>query len=189
IRSKVYTTVTDAGSDGADSSDEILTESWADGAGRVRRTRVENPGSYGGWSGTFVDYDILGRAARQSVATEIDSSWDPAGDDAVRGVLWTYQKYDWKGRVVRKINTDGVDSPTLNASDVLISYEGCGCAGGQITTIEGELVPRDDQPTVSARRVQKVYADILGREYKTVVMNWDGATPYTTTVKSFNGRD
>ena len=32
--------------------------------------------------------------------------------------LWTVQKYDWMGRVVRKINTDGVDSGTLNDSDV-----------------------------------------------------------------------
>ncbi|MBX7055262.1 MAG: hypothetical protein K1X36_09920 [Pyrinomonadaceae bacterium] len=39
------------------------------------------------------------------------STWTPSGDDATRGWLWTYQKYDWKGRVVRKINTDGTDSP------------------------------------------------------------------------------
>jgi len=190
IQSLVYSTVTDTNANSAaDTGDEVLTESWSDGVGRVRRSRTEHPGSTGGFSGSFVDYDILGRVARQSVPTEIDSSWDAAGDDAVRGFLWTYQKYDWKGRVVRKINTDGTDSPTLNASDVLISYEGCGCAGGQVTTIQSELVPRDDQPTVNARRVQKVYADILGREYKTEAMNWDGTTPYTTTVQTFNGRD
>ena len=89
--------------------------------------------------------------------TEVDAGWTPAGDDAVRGWLWTNQKYDWKGRVVRTINTDGVDSPVLNDSDVLISYEGCGCAGGQVTTLQGELVERDDQPGVYARR------NILGR--------------------------
>ncbi len=125
---------------------------------------------------------------RSSVPTEIDSSWAPAGDDAARGFLWTYQKYDWKGRVTRKIATDGVDSPTLNDSDVLISYEGCGCAGGQVTTIQGELVPRDDQPTVKARRMQKSYADILGRNYKTEVMNWDGSV-YSSNIQTFNGRD
>jgi YD repeat-containing protein len=29
----------------------------------------------------------------------------------------------------------------------------------------------------------------LGRSYKTEVLNWDGTTPYTTTVQTFNGRD
>jgi YD repeat-containing protein len=189
VQSKSFTTVVDAAGDGPDASDEVLSESWADGAGRVRRSRTEHPGSAGGYSGTLVEYDILGRVNRQSVPTEIDSSWDPAGDDYARGWLWTYQKYDWKGRVVRKINTDGADSPALNDSDVLISYEGCGCAGGQVTTIQGESVPRDDQPTSNARRTQKVYEDILGRSWKTVVYKWDGTTAYTTTEQSFNGRD
>ncbi len=49
-------------------------------------------------------------------------------------------------------------------------------------------MPRDDQPTVNARRTQKVFADILGRTYKTQVMNWDGSV-YSTAVNSFNGRD
>jgi hypothetical protein len=43
-----------------------------------------------------------------------------------------------------------------NDSDVLISYDGCGCAGGQITTIQSELVPRDDT-SGNARRLQKIY--------------------------------
>ena len=137
-----------------------MSESWYDGAGRVRRSRAEHPGSTGGWSATLVEYDILGRVARQSVPTEVDSNYDPAGDDAVRGYLWTYQKYDWMGRVVRKINTDGIDSPTLNDSDILITYSSCGCAGGLVTTVEGELVPRTDT-SGNARRKQKMYADIL----------------------------
>ena len=94
-----------------------------------------------------------------------------------------------KGRVVRKINTDGADSAVLNDSDILISYEGCGCAGGLVTTVRGESVPRDDQPTQNARRTQKVYEDILGRAWKTVAFKWDGTTPYTTTEQAFNGRD
>ncbi len=89
----------------------------------------------------------------------------------------------------RKINTDGIDQATLNDSDQLITYEGCGCAGGLVTTIQSELVPRDDQPTVNARRTQKVFQDIQGRTWKTEVMGWDGTTPYTTTVQTFNGRD
>ena len=116
------------------------------------------------------------------------STWTPSGDDATRGWLWTYQKYDWKGRVVRKINTDGADSSTLNDSDVLISYEGCGCAGGQVTTIQGPSVPRDDQPNQTARRKQRSYEDILGRKWKSEAFNWGGSVYSTSTVR-FNGRD
>jgi YD repeat-containing protein len=190
LESRVYSTIIDTNSnDTGDSADEVLTESWADGAGRTRFTRMPHTfsgGSTATWAGTVTEYDILGRVKRQSVPTEVDSSWNPTGDDSV--FLWTVQKYDWMGRVVRTINTDGADSPTLNDSDILISYEGCGCAGGLETTIQSELVPRDDT-TGSARRTQKVYEDIHGRSFKKVVMNWDGSTPYTTTVQKFNGRD
>lgn len=58
-----------------------------------------------------------------------------------------------------------------------------------MTTIQGESVPRDDAPTTNARRTQKIYEDILGRSYKTVVYQWDGTTAYTTTEQFFNGRD
>jgi hypothetical protein len=62
-----------------------------------------------------------------------------------------------------------------NDSDILITYEGCGCAGGLVTTIEGELVPRTDT-SGSARRKQKAYSDILGRTWKTETFEWDGST-------------
>lgn len=195
IQSKVFSTIIDTNANGADTADEVLSESWSDGAGRVRKSRTEHPGSTGGWSGSTVEYDVLGRAKKQSVPTEISvpnpydpDTWSPAGDDATRGWLYTYQKYDWMGRVVRKINTDGADSPTLNDSDVLISYDGCGCAGGLVVTVEGELVPRDDQPTLNGRRKQKVYSDILGRDVRTEIYNWDGGV-YKTNVTTFNGRD
>lgn len=157
-----------------------------DVAGRVRRSRTEHPGSTGGWTGTQVYYDILGRVAGQSVPTEINSSYTAAGDDATRGFIYNYQYYDWKGRVTRTIPSD---SNGYDGKDTLITYDGCGCAGGQVTTIQGPLVPRDDQPTVNARRTQKVYEDILGRTWKTVAMKWDGTTAYLTSQSSFNGRD
>jgi YD repeat-containing protein len=195
IQSKVFSTIIDTNNNGADALDEVMSESWSDGAGRVRRSRTEHPGSIGGWSASVVEYDILGRAKRQSVPTEVlvpnandPDTWAPAGDDATRGWLWTYQKYDWKGRVTRKINTDGTDSPVLNDSDVLISYEGCGCAGGQQTTIEAERVPVPGTSNF-ARRKQKVYEDILGRSFKTETFEWDGSTVYSTVMQSFNGRD
>jgi len=88
----------------------------------------------------------------------------------------------------QKINTDGTDSPTGNDSDVFISYDGCGCAGSKVTTIEGELVP---EPGTSnfRRRKQKVYEDSLGRPFKLETYNWDGTNVYSTVVKQFNGRD
>jgi YD repeat-containing protein len=75
--------------------------------------------------------------------------------------------------VTRQINTDGTDK--------LFSYEGCGCAGGQVTTIQGEAL-------AEGRRKQKVYEDILGRTYKTETLNWDGSV-YSTSKSFFNGRD
>ncbi len=197
IQSKVFSTIIDTNNNGADALDEVMSESWSDGAGRVRRSRTEHPGSIGGWSATIAEYDILGRAKRQSVPTEVSvpnandpDSWTPAGDDTA--FLWTYQKYDWKGRVIRKINTDGIDSPVLNDSDVLISYEGCGCAGGQVTTIQSENIVETDwqgaNPNTLGRRKQKVYEDILGRQWKTETLNWNGSV-YSTNTVQFNGRD
>ncbi len=106
IQSKVFSTIIDTNANGADTADEVLSESWSDGAGRIRRSRVDHPGSIGGWTGTLTDYDILGRVARTSVPTEISvdgsNNWTPAGDDLTRGFLWTHQKYDWMNRVVAK---------------------------------------------------------------------------------------
>jgi hypothetical protein len=69
VQSKVYSTITDVNNNGADSADEVLSESWADGAGRVRRSRSELPNSYGGYSGSLVEYNILGQVRRSSVPT------------------------------------------------------------------------------------------------------------------------
>jgi YD repeat-containing protein len=54
--------------------------------------------------------------------------------------------------------------------------------------VQSELVSRDDDPTQTARRTQKVYEDILGRVYKTEVLNWN-ASVYSTVVERFNVRD
>jgi hypothetical protein len=105
IQSKVYSTVIDALGDGADTSDEVYAESWTDGAGRVRRARTEHPNSTGGWTGTLTEYDILGRVTRSTVPTEINSSYEPAGDDLTRGWLWTQAEYDSE-----------IESYTLNSS-------------------------------------------------------------------------
>jgi hypothetical protein len=194
VESKVYNTIvdnSDLGNEGPDAPDEVLTDTWTDGAGRVIGTRTEHPGSVGGWAATKTVYDVLGRAVQQSVPTEVSASspydplnWSPAGDDS-SGWLYTYKVYDWKDRVLRIIKPD--------ASDTLVSYEGCGCAGGQVTTMQGEEIIETDwdgsHPQSLGRRTQKMHEDILGRTYKTEVMNWDGTTPYSTTVSHYNGRD
>ena len=180
IQSKVFSTVIDTNNNGADANDEVYSESWTDGAGRTLRVRTEHPNSTGGWSGTLAEYDILGQVKRSSVPTEINTNYEPSGDDQTRGWLWTSAEYDWKGRVTREINTDGTDR--------LMNYDGCGCAGGQVTTVQSESVPRDDIPNQTARRTQKIYADILGRSYKTEVLNWDNSV-YSTIKTKYNGRD
>jgi YD repeat-containing protein len=194
IQSKVYSTVTDTDNNGVGNTvDEILTESWTDGAGRVRLTRTpmswDSNGDTATWSGQRTEYDILGQVKRQSVPTEVDSDWDFAVSDSTRtDWLWTHTKYDWKGRVVRIIDTDGIDSSTLNDSDQLISYDGCGCAGGQVTTIQGARVPVPGQTNTYARRTQKIHEDILGRTYKVENMKWNGTDVYSKVVHTLNGR-
>ncbi len=185
IHSKVYSTVTDMnGNNTGDAADEILTERWTDGAGRTRQARTEHPGSIGGYSGTVIEYDVMGRVKRSTVPTEVNTSWAAVGDDATRGFLWQENEYDWNGRVTRAIGTDGTDK--------LYSYEGCGCAGGQVTTIKGETITETNwtggSPVSLGRRTQKIYADILGRAYKTEVLNWNGSV-YTSTQTTFDGRD
>ena len=184
VQLKSYATVTNG-------LGEAASENWTDGAGRIRQSIATLPGSTGGWSGVKTEYDIFGRAKSQTVPTEVSANEttsvltptgdDNRGNDAQGPVwLWNSQEYDWKGRVTRQVNTDGTDK--------LISYQGCGCAGGEVTTMSGELVPRPDQPENLTRRSQKNYADILGRIYKNEILNWDG-TVYSTTKKNFNGRD
>jgi hypothetical protein len=192
VHSKGFAPIVDMDGDGNLGEDEVLSESWADGAGRLRQSRTEHPGSTGGYSGLIVEYDILGQVKRQSVRTEIDSSWNPAGDDN-RGTgvwLWNSQEYDWKGRVTRIIPSDSNGS---DGKDKIFSYDGCGCAGGQVTTIQGENIVETDwhgnNPTTLGRRTQKVYEDILGRNFKTEVYDWNGANVYATTVNTYNGRD
>ncbi len=186
IQSKTFATIT-AGAGEAES------ESWTDGAGRVLRSRSELPvaGSTSRWSGSLVEYDKLGRAIRSTVPTEIDSNWTPAGDDD-RGLdsnnnpvwLWNSQEYDWQNRVTKTINTDGTFQT--------ISYNGCGCSGNMVMTVQGEEIFETDwsgnNPASLGKRTQKIYQDVQGRNWKTEILNWDNSV-YSTTTTAFNGRD
>ena len=173
VQSKVFSTVNDTNNNGADAADEVLTENMTDGAGRVLWSRTAHPGSIGGWSATNTEYDILGQVKRTSAPTEVNINWQLAGDGQTRGWLWNSQEYDWKGRVTKSTATDGTFSEAV--------YDGCGCAGGEIVTVTGEQL-------AEGKRKQKSYSDILGRQYKTEILNWDGSV-YSTTLTKFNGRD
>ncbi len=188
--SKVFSTLVDADNSGGGSpGDEVETETHYDGAGRVIKNRVPHTfdaqGNPATWSATKTVYDILGRVVQQSVPTEVDANWNliQNGDDTA--FLYNSTEYDWKGRPIKTWPTD---SNGNDGKESLYSYVGCGCAGGQVTTVEGPLVPRDDQPTVNGRRRQKVYEDILGRVWKTENLTWDSGI-YSTSTLRFNGRD
>jgi YD repeat-containing protein len=174
---------------------ETFVMSVTDGAGRVRGTLRELPNGTGGaYSAQRFEYDQVGQQVKiynpteVTVGTDISdiSGWQPTGDDSTTngGAGWTAfvtREYDWKGRLTREVSQDG-------AADRLVDYTGCGCAGGAVVTTKGELVPVPGT-TNTARRVQKVYSDSLGREWKTEVYNWDGATVYSTATVKYDALD
>ena len=146
-----------------------------DGAGRVRATAADLPNSTGLYRGQFTYYDVMGRVSQASNPGEMTSGWVPTGDDAA-GWVWTQQAYDWKGRptLTTLPSTDGGQtSPTK-----LITYGGCGCAGGEVVTIRDEV-----------GRYQRMTADPLGRAWKSEVLNQDGTTVYSTSTNTYNARD
>ncbi|HWN08814.1 MAG TPA: S8 family serine peptidase [Pyrinomonadaceae bacterium] len=156
--------------------------SWQvmDGAGRVRATASDHPGSTGGYTGQYFVYDLMGRVSQQSNPTEMTvntstwGSWVAAGDDVyvsptVGGWRYTQQTYDWKGRPTQTTNTDGTTKVT--------SYGGCGCAGGEVATVEDEH-----------GRQRSLTKDRFGRLAKVEERNWNGSV-YATTDYSYNARD
>jgi YD repeat-containing protein len=166
-------------------ADEAYSLQVFDGAGRTIAKATNHPGSTGGFSGQLVIYDAMGRVVKQSNPTETTLetvsltnslhpySWTAAGDDAApnggSGWVYTQQSYDWKARP--RVTTNA-DNTTKEAS-----YAGCGCAGGEVVTLTDEVGRRE-----------KVYSDILGRQWKTEVLNWDSSV-YATTTSALNGRD
>ena len=131
-------------------ADEVSSKTVFDGLGRTTGVAGNHPGSVGGYKAQLTQYDLMGRAVKQSNPTEINGDWNPAGDDAA-GWLYTQQTYDWQGRPLITTNTDGTTKEA--------SYSGCGCAGGDVVTFS-------DEGTIDAgvlkRRQQKIYSDISG---------------------------
>lgn len=148
-----------------------------DGAGRVIGQASNHPGSAGGYKAQLSVYDRLGQTVKQSNPAEITAGWMPAGDDTA-GWLYTQQTYDWKGRL---LVTTHPDSTTK-----VLSYGGCGCAGGEVVTLTDEGTIDNGQ---AKRRQQIIYSDVLGRPWKTEVLNWQSGSQYATTVSTYNARD
>jgi YD repeat-containing protein len=149
-------------------ADELYAIEVVDGVGRVIGAASNHPGSTGGYRLVSTIYNLLGQAVKQSNPTEITNAWAPSGDDAA-GIYYTQQTYDWKGRPLVTTNPDGT---TREAS-----YAGCGCAGGEVVTLTDEVGRR-----------QKLYSDVLGREIKMEVLDWNG-NPYSTRTTTYNARD
>jgi RHS repeat-associated protein len=152
----------------AASPDEFSSEEHFDGMGRVRLITTQFPGSAGGSRVSKMEYDAMGRVARQSNPTETDGNWNPAGDDAA-GMQWTQHAYDWNGRPTLTTNPDGTTRE--------LTYGGCGCAGGQIVTA------RDERG-----RGKRMTMDVNGLLKKVEELNWDQSV-YSTTNYTYNARN
>jgi YD repeat-containing protein len=158
-------------------ADEAYVNTVFDGMGRTVVAASNHPGVIAGrYSAVNTLYDRMGRSVKQSNPTETNGAWVPGGDDA--GWLYMQQTYDWKGRPLVTTNTDGTTKEA--------SYSGCGCAGGAVVTLtdEGTI-----DGGVTKRQQQKIYSDVLGRTVKTEILNWQGGSPYSTTINNYNARD
>jgi RHS repeat-associated protein len=144
---------------------ESYSGDFFDGAGKLRASSSSFPGSAGGYRAVHLMWDAMGRIVMSSNPTEINASWAPSGDDAA-GWVWTNQAYDWKGRPTVTTEPDGYTSE--------LSYTGCGCAGGEVTTARDERGRR-----------RRLYRDVFNRLSKVEELNWDQSV-YSTTTYSYN---
>jgi YD repeat-containing protein len=158
-----------------------------DGAGRTRGILSDHPTGGTGYAATRSEYDKIGRLAKRYNRVEVTVNandlsdvglWVPTGIDSTPTGRDGWPKvetvYDWNGRVAREINADGTDR--------LFDYAGCGCAGGDVATAQGELLNVPGTPNY-ARRAERVTRDALGREVKTEALDWYGATYAATTTR------
>ncbi|MFZ0063270.1 MAG: RHS repeat-associated core domain-containing protein, partial [Pyrinomonadaceae bacterium] len=151
-----------------DGAGEAFSVTYFDGAGRLRSTASDLPNSMGGYRGQFTAYDDMGRVSNQTNPAEMNGSWVPTGDDTAGWVL-TYQSYDWKGRPWVTTLPDGATREN--------TYGGCGCAGGEVTTVRDERGRR-----------RKLTKDVLGRLKQVDELNWNQSV-YATTTYLYNVRD
>lgn len=126
------------------------------------------PGSTTHYSGQQFYYDNMGRLVQWTNPTDTtgDAAWTVSGDDISAGWVSTTRTCDWQGRPLK---TTYVDNSTTE-----LSYGGCGCAGGEVTT------SRDQRG-----RLKKSYRDVLGRLSKVEELNYD-STVYSTAVYDYD---
>ena len=148
---------------------DSYTNQFFDGLGRAFAVSSNHPGSQGGNKGQLTIYDTMGRVVQQTNPFEIDSGWHPTGDDQSGYQFNVANTFDWKGRPLRIYHMDGTYKEA--------SYAGCGCAGGEVVTLTDEV-----------GRQQKVYSDVLGRQWKTEMLNTDSSV-YATTTSRYNALD
>ncbi|HKY45819.1 MAG TPA: hypothetical protein VJM50_22195, partial [Pyrinomonadaceae bacterium] len=141
---------------------------YFDGAGRVRASADDHPGSSSGYSAVLTSYDVMGRRSQRTNPAEVNASWVPSADDS-GGWIWSTQTYDWNGRPLRTTNPDSTYREN--------TYGGCGCAGGEQTTT------RDERG-----RSKRYTKDVFGRLAKVEELNWNQSV-YSTTNYTFNVRD
>ncbi|HEY9284077.1 MAG TPA: hypothetical protein VIP46_11545 [Pyrinomonadaceae bacterium] len=157
----------------ADAAAEAYSIQVFDGAGRPYASASEFPGGAAPYRGRHTVYDALGRAVKSSNPAAMTSAWEPVDEDAADAVDagWYYatQDYDWQGRPTNSTTADGGFAREL-------IYGGCGCAGGEVTTVRDALGRR-----------QEIGRDVLGRVR--TMKHFDGATLYTTTVNEHDALD
>lgn len=152
-----------------------------DGYGRTRATATENPSNSNSFIAITTSYNNMGRQWKISNPTETMAignlqGWVPTGDDT--NWFYTDEIFDWKGRKLKVVNTDGTYKDYL--------YIGCGCAGGQT------VISRDE-----AGRRKKLIYDLFGRINKLEVLPIqpksetinDLGLSYSTKVVSYNVLD
>lgn len=76
---------------------EAYQINYFDGAGRLRATGGDHPGSANGYSGQLIFYDSMGRVSQQTNPAEINASWVPSGDDSAG---WASTLQTMTGRAV-----------------------------------------------------------------------------------------
>jgi RHS repeat-associated protein len=146
---------------------EAFSGEVVDGGGRIIGTISDHPGSTGLYSAQLSTYDYMDRLVQQSNPTEVTAAWVPTGDDGAW--FYTLQTYDWKGRPIQTTLPDGSTRENL--------YGGCGCAGGEVTTVRDERGRR-----------RKLTMDVVGRLKQVDELNWDQSV-YSTTTYTYNARD
>jgi YD repeat-containing protein len=170
---ETYTTVNELSP-----ANEFRSVTVFDGRDRVRATASDHPTSAGQYKAQYNVYDVMGRLVEQTNPTEINDSWQAAGDDAEDGWVSSHQSYDWQGRMTLFTDQQG------NTKEFL--YDGCGCAGGKV------VVTRDEMG-----RRRKITYDVLGRlkttqalfiQPKNQPLNGDGDV-YSMTTNTYNVRD